>query len=74
MKLDHPMTLAAEIARLIESDPVAAAQVKEYLSEDRLREILGLSDIPTLLDVPEEDLEVFITDNYTRAHVLAWFP
>jgi hypothetical protein len=34
---------ASEIARALESDPVAAAQVKEYLTPERICELLNLT-------------------------------
>jgi hypothetical protein len=39
----HPGIHAGEIARALESDPVAAAQVKEYLTPARLCELLDLN-------------------------------
>jgi hypothetical protein len=38
----RPGIHAGEIARALESDPVAAAQVKEYLTPARLCELLDL--------------------------------
>lgn len=39
-----PMIIAADVARWLESDPVAAAQVKEHIRPTRLVELLDLSD------------------------------
>lgn len=39
----HPMHSAAYLAKCLERDPVAASQVKEHISPERLRELLGIS-------------------------------
>jgi hypothetical protein len=39
----RPGIHAGEIARALESDPVAAAQVKEYLTPERICELLDLT-------------------------------
>lgn len=54
------MYLAQEIARLIESDPVAAAQVKEHIKPTRLCELLDV--------VPEPDVH-----EYDHSYA-AWTP
>lgn len=51
MKLQHPQSVAQQVAALLESDPIAAAQVKEHLKPQRLLE---------LLDLPVEDILYFI--------------
>lgn len=33
---------ASEIARFLDSDPIAAGQIKEYLSKERLAELLDI--------------------------------
>lgn len=40
----HVMTVAKSLADTLEADPVAARQVKEYVSENQLIELLELSD------------------------------
>ena len=57
----RPGIHAGEIARALESDPVAAAQVKEYLTPARLCELLGL------------DLSHY-TDDEIEAESLSRFP
>lgn len=49
MKLEYPSILAAEVAAQLDNDPVMAAQIKEHLSDERLRKLL---DLPS----PVEDL------------------
>lgn len=39
----RPGIHAGEIARALEQDPIAAAQVKEYLTPERLCELLDLT-------------------------------
>ena len=39
----HPTDLAAQIARLLDSDPIAARQVREHLSDERLIELLEIT-------------------------------
>jgi hypothetical protein len=41
-----PLDTAANIAVLIDRDPVMAAKIKEYISEKRLLECLDLKSIP----------------------------
>lgn len=53
--MDHPMELAKQMARLLESDQVAASQIKEHLGEARTYELLRLEP-PEELDEPEDDL------------------
>lgn len=42
MKLQHPQSIAQQVADLLESDPIAAAQVKEHLKPQRILELLAL--------------------------------
>jgi flagellar biosynthesis/type III secretory pathway protein FliH len=42
--MDHPMTEAKKIADAIRNDPVAASQVKEFISHETLIELLGLGE------------------------------
>ena len=71
MKLDHPMTLANAIARLLESDPIAAAQVKEHIKPGRLREILEVE--PRISDFDTDEILDYVSTHFTRAQVLAAF-
>jgi hypothetical protein len=57
----RPGIHAGEIARALESDPVAAAQVKEYIPPARLSELLGL------------DLSSY-NDDEIKAEYLSRFP
>lgn len=88
MPLDHPVRLSQSIAALLESDPVAVAQVKETIAAERLIELFGLSrdDLPRgALDPrsfsemlhesdfsPEDALE-FVVNHYTKSEVLEAF-
>jgi hypothetical protein len=51
---DHPYTLSQQIAALLEKDTVAAGLVKEHISPERLRELLGIESQMT--DTIEEAL------------------
>jgi hypothetical protein len=42
MTTSYPPTTAAEIARLLDSDPIVAGQIKEYIPVSRLIDLLGL--------------------------------
>jgi hypothetical protein len=44
----NPCTTAAEVAKLLDSDPIMASQIKEYLSHERIHELLELE--PELTD------------------------
>lgn len=39
----HPMTKAQILAGELDSDPIAAAQIKEHLSVERIVELLNLT-------------------------------
>lgn len=39
---ERPAPLAREIARILDNDPIMARQIREYLSEERLLEILEI--------------------------------
>ena len=77
-KSEHPFALAREMARLLESDLVATAQIKEHITEERLCEILRIeppeSDevihpcAPDEVDIDE--LKSYLK-NFSRAQVLA---
>lgn len=57
MSADHPYTLSQQIAALLEKDLVATGLVKEHITEDRLREILGINTPePRMTDTVEEAL------------------
>ena len=75
---ENPITLAQEMARLLESDLVATAQIKEHITEERLCEILRIEP-PESEDeghrFPPEEAEIdelkdYLT-HFTRAQVLA---
>lgn len=53
--IDHPMHLAAELAKLLESDPVAVSQIKDHLSSERLIELLEIK--PPMTSTVEEAVE-----------------
>lgn len=38
------MKLAQEIAQLLDRDPILASRIKEFIKEDRLREVLDLPE------------------------------
>ena len=74
--IDHPMHLAAEVAKLLESDPVAAGQVKEHIKEERLCELLGLVYMPDAEEAEEMTDFALLNEvkaRFTRAQVLAAF-
>lgn len=45
MSTTYTPTTARELASALDSDPIAASQIKEYLSKERLIELLGLEPI-----------------------------
>lgn len=76
MVLESPVALAEQIAKLLDSDPVAARQVREYLSDERLIELLELQVPLSAVDLDEEDpdavLEI-VVENFSTSEVLAAF-
>ena len=78
MKLEHPYPLAQEISRLLESDPIAAAQVKEHIAPERLFELLGIEApepevevVEHLVDMDNEELMAEAMLRFTLAEVIA---
>ena len=75
---ENPIVLAQEMARLLESDLVATAQIKEHITEERLCEILRIeppeSDEVTHSCAPDEvdvdEMKSYLK-NFSRAQVLA---
>lgn len=73
------MYLAQEIARLIESDPVAACQVKEHIKPARLCELLDVVPEPDpeqerpysdLDSVSDDRLLDYVANRFTRTEIL----
>ncbi len=52
--VEHPIDLAKQIARLLESDPIASRQVREHITNDRLVELLEI--VPPATDTLDEAL------------------
>jgi hypothetical protein len=50
----HPISASRQLANLLDMDPVAARQVKEHLSPERILQ---------LLDLPLEDIETYVREN-----------
>lgn len=85
MKIDNPISLACEIAVLLNSDPVAAAQIKEHLKPRRLVELLDLhvifeEDLMPDEEAPKESATeeseralITVLSHYSKAEVLAAF-
>lgn len=80
--MENPTDLAREIARLLVSDPIAASQVKEFVKEERLCELLEISPELVVKEVPADvDDEVSgddaalqrVVKRFTKAQVLEAF-
>lgn len=79
--MDHPSELAREIARLLDSDPIAASQVKEHLKPDRITELLnmplrefedaGLDEV--MEEFPNSEILRWVRRNFSRSDVLKAF-
>lgn len=66
--MNHPIDVAREIARLIESDPIAASIVKEHIRPQRLRDLLEI-------DWTEQEKEFFLSvhkEDPTKADVIKY--
>ena len=85
MLLDHPIRLSQAIASLLESDPIAVAQVKETIAAERLIELFGISrdDLPKYgrdertfseflidSDFNAEDALQYVINHYTKSEIL----
>ncbi len=57
--MNHPCTSAAEVAKLLDSDPIMASQIKEYLSTERICGLLELKK-------PEADLDDFTDEDLAK--------
>lgn len=44
MTAEHPNKVAEQLAAQLQSDPVAAAQIKEFINPEGLLELLGLGN------------------------------
>lgn len=70
MTAENPMALAQQIAQLLDSDPIAASQVREHLSEERLIELLEINPpmTATLDDALDnctvEDIETEVRERF----------
>jgi tRNA (Thr-GGU) A37 N-methylase len=77
MIAEHPMNLAEQIARLIKSDPIAASQVKEYMAESELVDLLEVTPVVDIQIVKEQidmdELLQIVVQRFTRAQVLRAF-
>lgn len=77
---NHPMAIAAEVARLLDSDPVMAEQVKQHISEGRLCALLGISpEVPKFgsfeemletLEIPDRDALEYVLEKFSKAEIL----
>lgn len=58
--MSNVLKMAASVAEILESDLVVAAQLKEHIRPERLKELLGLEDVvvktPDLGDIPDAEL------------------
>lgn len=67
---ESPMALAQQIAQLLDSDPIAARQVREHLSDERIYELLELPPAPTstldeaLDNCTVEDIEAEVRERF----------
>ena len=66
----HPAVAAQKIARLLDSDPVAARQVQEYLTPERLIELLEIP-APTFDEAAREAMLEWVVCNVPRKEVIA---
>ncbi len=66
------MDLAREMSKLLESDSVAAAQIKEHISAERLIELFGLTrdDLPKGADDPRSFSEMLNESDFTNEDAL----
>ena len=79
----NPYLIAPELARLLEQDPVATAQIREHIKPERLVEILGLkwsditqgdmsiSDAMDGLDFDDRDLLEYLVERLPHSKILA---
>lgn len=73
---EHPMALACQIARLLESDPISARQVREYISPERLAQLLEIELFRTeTLEEAFDNCDVDRTDidDWALEHVVKTF-
>lgn len=60
--MTHPTYTARDIASLIDNDPIMASQIKEFIQNDRLIELLCL-ELPEPPPQPEPDIDDFSDDD-----------
>ena len=63
MNIESPITKAERIARELDSDPIAARQVKEFISEERLITILECGASWDEVDALSTKIEKLEEDN-----------
>lgn len=68
--MDHPISLSQEIAKLLESDPIAASQVKEHLPQDRLIELLGIDPHEGSQMIDQDEALAYVVKTYTQSQIL----
>ena len=54
----HPTYTARDIATLIDNDPIMASQIKEFIRQDRIIELLGI-ELPEPPPPPDPDIDDF---------------
>lgn len=80
--MDNPFSLSQEIAKLLEADPVATAQVKEHIKPERLAELLDIVpetspeklrelDCDGCQMIDRDEALSYVLSRYTKTELLA---